>query len=100
MEQAVIVEFQYAHRDLDPLYELEDTLREVINTAQVGELDGHQIALDSTEVTLFMYGPDADELLRAVLPMLKDASFLTGASVTRRYGEASDPNAREVVTPI
>ena len=58
-EQAVLVYFDYGSTDLSALFEVEDALERVIADAQVGELDGNEIATDGSDGTLFMYGPDS-----------------------------------------
>jgi hypothetical protein len=91
-EHAVLVSFQYGSTDLTPLFELEDLLTAAIDDAEVGEYDGHEIAIDASGGKLFMYGPDADALFGAVEAILKSTRFLKGAEITKRYGK---PGARE-----
>jgi hypothetical protein len=98
-EQAVIIDFNYGSRDLSKLFELEDQLVAAISDANVGEYDGNQIAVDGSDGTLYMYGPDADRLFEAVKPILEGTSFMKGAKVTRRYGPAED-GVREAHTSI
>ena len=52
-EHAVIVEFHYGQSDLNPLFSLEDRLRTAIESAGCGEYDGHEIAMDGSEGTLY-----------------------------------------------
>jgi hypothetical protein len=85
-EQAVIVSFMYEHDNLDPLYELEDQLTKVISENHLGEYDGHEIAMDGSKGTLYMYGPNADSIYNAIMPILRDIPFMRGASVVARYG--------------
>jgi hypothetical protein len=98
-EQAVIIDFNYGSRDLSKLFELEDQLVAAISDANVGEYDGNQIAVDGSDGTLYMYGPDADRLFEAVKPILEGTSFMKGAKVTRRYGPPED-GVREAHTSI
>ena len=98
-EHAVIVHFNYWSTDLQPLFALEDKLEQAISAADVGELDGNEVATDGSDGYLYMYGPDADMLFAAVEPVLKSSSFMAGASVTRRYGPPED-GVREVVVKI
>ena len=99
-EQAVIVEFQYGSRDLGQLFELEDKLESAIAEASVGEYDGNEIAVDGSEGSLYMYGPDADKLAAVVRPILEKAPFMRGARMTLRYGAADDLEAREEVIEL
>jgi hypothetical protein len=89
-EHAVIVRFEYGATDLDPLYELEDALTEVIESQGVGEYDGHEVAVDGSDGTLYMYGPDADRLFAAVKERLLATSVLRNAVATLRYGPPED----------
>lgn len=97
-EHALIVTFAYGgSTDLDPLFALERQLESVISTARVGEYDGNEVAVDGSDGTLYMYGPDADKLFAAVRPALEACSFMKGAVVKLRYGPpADDVREREV----
>jgi hypothetical protein len=53
-EHAVIVNFTYAGESPDPLFALEDRLREAIDAAGVGEFDGNELASDLSDGTLYM----------------------------------------------
>ena len=85
-EQAVIVHFQYGRTDLQPLSEIEARLEAAIKNAGVGEFDGDEIAEDGSDGSLYMYGPDADNLFAIVQPILNSSDFMQGAFVTVRYG--------------
>ena len=99
VDHAVIVRFTYGLGDLDTLYQLEDNLTDAIEQAGVGEFDGHEIATDLSDGSIYMYGPDADALLAAVRPVL-EASFTKGATCICRYGDVDDPKARVTETII
>ena len=99
MEQAVIVRFQYGSTDLSRLFALQDRLESAIAAAKAGEFDGNEIAVDGSDGSLYMYGPDADRPFAVVLPVLKSSDFMKGAEVRRRYGPPDD-NSREVVITI
>lgn len=91
-EHAVIVTFVYGSVDLTALYELEDELAEVVADAKVGELDGHEIAVDGGDATLFLYGPDCDRLFASIRSALNAREFMRGATATLRRGA---PGAEE-----
>ena len=98
-EQAVIVHFNYSgETDLQPLFDLEDELIEVIEAAQVGDLDGHDIAVDGSHGFLYMYGPDADRLFEAICPTLEKSTNPECHKAIVRYGPPVDGvEEREVV---
>ncbi len=93
---AVIIYFQYGHEELDPLHELESRLRVLLFHNNVGELDGHEIAMDSTDGYLYLYGNNAEELFKAVRPALLETPFMRKAEVYLRFGAANDVNAKEI----
>jgi hypothetical protein len=85
-EHAVIALFDYTADSLDPLYDLEEQLEAAITSAGVGEFDGNEIAVDLSDGSLYMYGPDADALFAVVRPLLAGADCLRGTRVRLRYG--------------
>ncbi len=89
-EHAVIVRFAYGNPDLEPLSDLEQQLENAIATAEAGEYDGNDIAVDHSDAILYMYGPNGDSLLAAVEPILERTDFVRGAEVTVRYGPPED----------
>ena len=89
-EHAVIVRFKYGSTDLAPLFALEDELTEAILAAGAGVFDGNEVAAGGSEVSLYMYGPDADALFRAVGPALQASQLTKGARVTLRDGPPQD----------
>jgi hypothetical protein len=89
-DQAVLVYFDYGSTDLGPLFVLEDKLEAAINDAGVGEYDGNEIAVDGSDGTLFMYGPNADSILEVIRPILESTSFTKDAQVILRYGPPED----------
>lgn len=94
-QHAVLVHFMYGGTDLSSLYALEDQLEQVTADAGVGECDGHEIAVDGSDGTLYLYGPDADSLFAAIRPTLEATAFTKGARITLRYGPPED-GVREV----
>ncbi len=90
VEHAIIVHFQYGSTDLTNLFAIEDVLETALADAQVGELDGNEVATDGSDGYLYMYGSDADRLFAVISPILKSCDFMKGACVTLRYGPPSD----------
>ena len=89
-EHAVIVRFNYGSVDLEPLFALEDKLKDAIESTGTGEYDGNEIVTDGSRGTLYMYGPDADQLFEAIRPALESSIFMRGAVATKRYGPPAD----------
>jgi hypothetical protein len=96
-EHAVIVHFKYGLRDLSALRDVENKVEQAVRAAQVGEYDGDEIAVDLSDGSLYMYGPNGDGLFAAVRPVLESASFMRGAVVTVRYGP---PGSRQDTTTL
>lgn len=100
MEHAVIVYLRLSDDDFgsseerDNIMDFGEELARAINSAGAGEFDGDEFG--QGECTLFMYGPDADRLFAAIEPLLKSSPLASGGYAVKRYGEAGDPNAREV----
>lgn len=91
VEHAVIVAFAYiGSTDLEPLFALERQLESDIAAAKAGEYDGNEIAVDGSDGTLYLYGPDAEKLFAAIRPTLEACSFMKGARVKLRYGPPAD----------
>lgn len=99
-EHAVIVQFDYGSRDLANLFELEDELIEAVEAAQVGQVDGHEIAMDGSDGTFYIYGPDADRLFEVVRPILASTSKIKQPVARLRYGPAGNPNAAEKIADL
>jgi hypothetical protein len=93
---AVIVHFLYGIEELDPLYSLEDELAEKILLNNVGEFDGHEIAMDNSDGYLYMYGPNAEDLFKAIKPILEACKFMKGAKAVMRFGPKNDASEIEV----
>jgi hypothetical protein len=93
-EHAVIVHFSYGHKDWSPFFKFEETLEKAVNASGLGDYDGNELAVDGSDGTLYMYGPDADRLFAFVKPYLESARILKDIEVTLRYGAADDDKAR------
>jgi hypothetical protein len=82
-------------RNLDPLYDLEDQIIAALKDKSVGELDGHEIAVDGSDGCLFLFGPDADALYAAIERPLRASLVTRGGHATLRYGGHGEPNVME-----
>jgi hypothetical protein len=90
--------FAHGSTDLSRLSALEEKLETAIATAQVGEYDGNEVAVDGSDGRLYMYGPDANQLFAVVKPILESSSFMRGAKATVRYGPPGPGTHERVVT--
>ena len=100
MEHAVIVHLRLdddafgSDEKRESINELQNELADAIDEAEVGEFDGDEFG--EGECVLYMYGPDADVLFDTIKSILKKSSHAKDGFAVKRYGEASDPKAREV----
>ena len=90
LEHAVIIHFNYGIEGLDPLYNLESKLERCLIDNKVGEYDGHEIAIDNSDGFLYMYGPNAETLFKAIQATLDSTEFMKGAKATLRFGPPKD----------
>jgi hypothetical protein len=95
-EQAVLVHFEYGHSDWAPFLSFEKGLEDAIAKSGSGQYDGNELAVDGSDGTLYMYGPDADKLFAVAKPILLSTALLKNVVVTLRYGSVEDKSARVV----
>jgi hypothetical protein len=86
LEQAVIIEFNYGLKEDEPFYELSDKLRTLVDESGLGEYDGHEIAMDNSDGSFYMYGPDAKKLYGVIKETIEKTPFMMGANVILRFG--------------
>ena len=72
------------------MFQLADRFDAAVRAAGVGEFDGDEFG--EGEAVFYMYGPDADRLFAAVMPVLREVNAPQGSYVRKRYGP---PGARE-----
>ena len=99
VEHAVIIHFQYGKDKLDDLYKLRDKIEHLINTKELGEYDGHEIATDLSDGYLYMYGPNAEELFTGIKLELEETDFMKGAKAKLRFGPPEE-GVKEIVVEI
>lgn len=95
-KHSVIINFYYGYQELDELHNLESKLRILLFDKGVGELDGHEINMDGSDGTLFLYGHNAEELYKTIEPVLLSTPFMKKAEVYLRFGDISDTSASEI----
>lgn len=93
-EQAVLIYFNYNLESLDPFYNLVDQLRICIEENSLGEYDGHEMAMDQSDGSFYMYSTDALNLFNNIQPILRETNFLKNAEVVIRY---DDENMERII---
>ena len=89
-EHSVIITFQYGLEEIDPIYDLVDKLSKILSETNIGNCDGHEIAMDNSDGSIYLYGSNAEILFKAIKPTLDSTSFLRGANATLRFGSAKN----------
>jgi hypothetical protein len=85
--QAVIVYFfNYIDDELDKLHELDEKLSLALLQEGVGMYDGHEINMDGSDGSLYMYGENAEKIFNVVKPILEQADFTKGGVAVLRFG--------------
>ena len=99
-EQAVILTICGPQLELDDINGLEERLIEIVSENGVGEVDGHDIAMDGSDANLYLYGPSADKLFSVIEKVLRDSSFVGRILCKRRYGDVKNPKTKIVEIKI
>lgn len=99
IEHAVIVHFDYGIQGMEDLYELREKLESIIETNQLGEYDGHEMATDYSDGFLYMYGPNAESLFNGIKETLEQTNFMKGAKAKLRFGPPED-GVKEIIVEI
>ena len=103
-QQSVTVQFYNFNgllKNLKMLHRLEDELIEIIDSKKVGIYDGHEVeSPDLIDGRLYMFGPNAEELFKAVKPTLDKTLWLQGAQARLCFGPLDDQNTKLIDVPI
>lgn len=89
-DQSVIVHLRLTDSDIgsfedeEPIEELTCRIEAVMETSGIGELDGDEWG--GGYCRLFLHGPDANSIARAVLPDLLGFPARPGSYMVKRYG--------------
>lgn len=78
-----------AFNGLDEIHKLDRRLYNDIPLS-IGRHDGHEVAMDDTDGTLFTYGYNAETLYKTMQPILNEFDFLIGATVHLTFEEGRD----------
>jgi hypothetical protein len=66
------------------LMTLEGKLEDALGSGKLGVVDGNEVG--PSEVTIFLYGADAEAMVRGVEPVLREYPLCKGARVVVRRG--------------
>ena len=93
-EQSVIISFSYGIDSLDPLHQLGDRLSYLLDQGNEGYYDGHELAMDNSDGTIFLYGKNAERLYKLIEPLLDKVDWMDGAHISLTFG--SNQNAKQI----
>lgn len=99
-DQQLIVSFEYNRLDLMPLRDLEAKLQRTLERHDVGQGNGHTLAADLSDGSLFFVCADAARLFDVIGPVLREADFMAGAVARLFDGAPGDPGVTELQIPI
>ncbi|MCC5785715.1 MAG: hypothetical protein JJU33_03330 [Phycisphaerales bacterium] len=93
-EQGVIIEIPSSGdvSGVPAIADLEDELEAAIEDTELGELDGNEFGPEG--VRIFFYGPDADRLAAAFVPVLGRHRFPAGTIIEKQYDLDADDRVR------
>lgn len=95
-KQSVLINFYYGYEGLEELHDLESKLRILLYNKGIGELDGHEINMDGSDGTLYLYANNAEELFKVIRPLLLQTPWMKKAEVYLRFGARGDAAAAEI----
>ena len=84
--QGVIIYFSYGYEEDEPFYELVEKLVQLVNNSGLGYYDGHEMNLDNSDGSFYMYGADAKKLYDVIKDTIEKTPFMAGANVNLRLG--------------
>lgn len=89
-QEGVIIVFNYGLEEDEPFYELSDKLRVLVDESGLGYYDGHEMNIDNSDGSFYLYGPDAKKLYEVVKKTIEQTPFMAGAEVMLRLGPPKD----------
>jgi hypothetical protein len=92
---SVVIWFKYGLKEDDSMYNLGDELAKIVEETKTGIYDGHEIAMDNSEGSYYLYGPNAETLFKAIKPLLDKTPWMRGATASLRFGPA-DKDSPEI----
>jgi hypothetical protein len=90
-EQALIIEFDYPHEDLEPFFDLQLKLTSLVEDSGLGIFDGNEIGIDTTDARYYIYGADVKRIFEVIEPSLRSVAFMRGAVAYMRLGPPDGP---------
>ncbi|HEY0978269.1 MAG TPA: hypothetical protein VGE21_12430 [Flavobacteriales bacterium] len=90
VEQQITISFRYGLKDLSALRQLSAKLNQLLKDSALGEVDGHEVAVDLSHGFLYLYGPSAEAMFKGIKELLLQVPFMKGATVKLKFKDGSD----------
>jgi len=90
VEQQISISFRYGMKDLSALHQLSAKLDKVLKENALGEVDGHEVAMDMSHGFLYLYGPSAEAMFKCIKELLGQSPFMEGATAILKFKNGSD----------
>ena len=88
-QHAVILFFDYGHESDEPFYQLGSKLDRIMQDQNLGIYDGHEMCIDNSHGSYYLYGNNAEQMYKAIKPILDKAEFMKGGTAYLRFGPAA-----------
>ncbi|HLP10709.1 MAG TPA: hypothetical protein VK177_02195 [Flavobacteriales bacterium] len=83
---SVVIWFKYGLNEDDSMYNLGEEMAKKVEETKTGIYDGHEIAMDNSDGSYYLYGPNAETLFKAIKPILDKTPWMRGATAVLRFG--------------
>lgn len=90
VEQQITISFHYGMEDLSALHQLSAKLDHFLKENGLGEVDGHEVAMDLSHGFLYLYGPSAEAMFKGIRGLLSQAPFMKGATAKLKFKNGRD----------
>lgn len=94
-KQALIIHFDYGKDLPDDFDKMRDGLDSLVEKSNLGEYDGHEIAMDLSDGSFYLYSTEIEALFKHIRSYLLSYDFMIGANVYMRFGEIGS-GAKEI----
>ncbi len=93
---SIIIAFRYGLDSMTPMHQLGDRMAYVVDHTDLGYYDGHELAVDDSHGSFYLYGINAEEIYKLIEPLLFEVDWMQGAHVTLRFGNRNEDNVKKI----
>lgn len=88
--QSLNILFNYQPSDLELLDKLQENLERVVSFRKAGKYDSYELNNAQNNGAFFLQSSNSEDLLKIILPVLKESPLLKGAQVQMQVALASN----------